>query len=95
MLDVHLGRLAGYLRMSGFDVVYSNCAGDSRFPRLSGNPDLGSLDDFVLYRACQLHEVGAIAGHSYDQVAVHLGMFLRMDQRLLVDHAELDMLSAL
>lgn len=28
LLDVHLGRLAAYLRMAGFDAVYSNCAGD-------------------------------------------------------------------
>lgn len=28
ILDVHLGRLAAYLRMAGFDAVYSNSAGD-------------------------------------------------------------------
>jgi uncharacterized protein with PIN domain len=28
VLDVHLGRLAAYLRMAGFDAVYSNSAGD-------------------------------------------------------------------
>ena len=35
VLDVHLGRLAGYLRMLGFDAVYSNCASDLELVRIS------------------------------------------------------------
>lgn len=35
VLDVHLGRLAGYLRMLGFDAVYSNRASDPELVRIS------------------------------------------------------------
>ena len=34
-LDVHLGRLAAYLRMLGFDSEYRNCAGDAELVRIS------------------------------------------------------------
>lgn len=35
VLDVHLGRLAGYLRMLGFDTLYDNCIGDAELVRIS------------------------------------------------------------
>ena len=35
VLDVHLGRLAAYLRMLGFDAVYANRCGDSDLVRIS------------------------------------------------------------
>jgi uncharacterized protein with PIN domain len=35
VLDVHLGKLAGYLRMLGFDTVYSNQASDSELVKIS------------------------------------------------------------
>jgi uncharacterized protein len=35
VLDVHLGRLAAYLRMLGFDVVYANSASDLELVRIS------------------------------------------------------------
>jgi hypothetical protein len=35
VLDVHLGRLAGYLRMLGFDTVYSNRVSDLELVRIS------------------------------------------------------------
>lgn len=35
VLDVHLGRLAAYLRMLGFDVVYGSCSGDRELVRTS------------------------------------------------------------
>jgi hypothetical protein len=35
VLDVHLGRLAGYLRMLGFDTVYANQAGDLELVQIS------------------------------------------------------------
>ena len=35
VLDVHLGRLAGYLRMLGFDAAYSNAASDPELVRIS------------------------------------------------------------
>jgi len=34
-LDVHLGRLAAYLRMLGFDTEYRNCASDAELVRIS------------------------------------------------------------
>jgi uncharacterized protein with PIN domain len=34
VLDVHLGRLAAYLRMLGFDTEYRNCASDRELVRL-------------------------------------------------------------
>ncbi len=36
ILDVHLGRLAGYLRMLGFDAVYRNRADDAELARDAG-----------------------------------------------------------
>jgi len=35
VLDVHLGRLAAYLRMLGFDTVYQNCFSDDELVRIS------------------------------------------------------------
>jgi uncharacterized protein with PIN domain len=35
ILDVHLGKLAGYLRMLGFDAVYNNSASDLDLVRMS------------------------------------------------------------
>jgi uncharacterized protein len=35
VLDVHLGRLAAYLRMLGFDAAYTNDAGDHELVRIS------------------------------------------------------------
>ena len=35
VLDAHLGRLAGYLRMLGFDALYQNHAGDAELARVS------------------------------------------------------------
>jgi len=37
VLDVHLGRLAAYLRMLGFDTVYRNCASDPELVALSSS----------------------------------------------------------
>lgn len=36
VLDVHLGRLAAYLRMLGFDAAYDNCTSDAELVRVSG-----------------------------------------------------------
>jgi uncharacterized protein len=35
VLDTHLGRLAAYLRMMGFDTLYRNCAEDEDLARIS------------------------------------------------------------
>jgi uncharacterized protein with PIN domain len=39
VLDVHLGRLAAYLRMLGFDSDYRNCAGDAELVRISADEE--------------------------------------------------------
>jgi len=39
VLDVHLGRLAAYLRMLGFDAEYRNCASDAELVRISSEKD--------------------------------------------------------
>ncbi len=39
VLDVHLGRLAAYLRMLGFDTAYRNCAGDAELVRISAEEE--------------------------------------------------------
>jgi uncharacterized protein with PIN domain len=39
VLDVHLGRLAAYLRLFGFDTVYRNSATDAELARLSSAED--------------------------------------------------------
>jgi uncharacterized protein with PIN domain len=35
VLDTHLGRLAAYLRMTGFDTLYRNCYDDEELARIS------------------------------------------------------------
>jgi hypothetical protein len=35
VLDVHLGKLAAYMRMLGFDTLYRNCFGDAELAHLS------------------------------------------------------------
>jgi uncharacterized protein with PIN domain len=35
ILDVHLGRLAAYLRMAGFDALYQNLASDAELARIA------------------------------------------------------------
>lgn len=73
VLDVHLGRLAAYLRMLGFDAVYGNCSGNSELVRISSEQqrilltrDLGMLKHRAVthgYRVrqtdsrCQLAEI--------------------------------------
>lgn len=39
VLDVHLGKLAAYLRMIGFDTVYRNCFDDPELVRISSQDD--------------------------------------------------------
>ena len=39
VLDVHLGRLAAYLRMLGFDSAYRNSAGDAELARISAEQE--------------------------------------------------------
>src|ERR1019366_5098447 len=35
VLDTHLGKLAAYLRLTGFDTLYQNCWGDEELARIS------------------------------------------------------------
>jgi uncharacterized protein with PIN domain/sulfur carrier protein ThiS len=37
ILDTHLGRLAAYLRMTGFDTLYRNCYHDEQLARISAD----------------------------------------------------------
>jgi uncharacterized protein with PIN domain len=37
VLDVHLGKLAAYLRMLGFDALYRNCSSDHELVRISSD----------------------------------------------------------
>jgi len=57
VLDVHLGRLAAYLRMLGFDALYSNRAGDHDLVRISAgeNRILLTRDRGVLKHADVTH----------------------------------------
>jgi len=57
VLDIHLGRLAAYLRMLGFDTLYRNDAGDEELARISAaerrillTRDLGLLKRGVVTR---------------------------------------------
>ncbi|MHC1719277.1 MAG: Mut7-C RNAse domain-containing protein [Clostridiaceae bacterium] len=53
ILDVHLGKLASYLRMVGFDTLYSNDASDDKLADISAAEDriLLSFDRVLLKRS--------------------------------------------
>ncbi len=57
VLDVHLGRLAAYLRMAGFDAAYSNSAPDEELAAMSaeGHRILLTRDTGLLKRAQVTH----------------------------------------
>jgi len=57
VLDVHLGRLAAYLRMLGFDASYRNCAEDSELARISSGQHriLLTRDRGLLKRSAVTH----------------------------------------
>jgi len=66
VLDVHLGRLAGYLRMLGFDVLYNNCARDPELVRISADlhrilltRDRGLLKHSAVTHGYWLRETGS------------------------------------
>ncbi len=63
ILDVHLGRLAAYLRMAGFDAVYANDAQDEELARTSAEGhrilltrDLGLLKRAAVTRGYYVRE---------------------------------------
>jgi len=57
VLDVHLGKLGGYMRMLGFDAVYDNRAGDPELVRISAeqNRILLTRDRGVLKHSAVTH----------------------------------------
>lgn len=57
VLDVHLGRLAAYLRMLGFDAVYENCSGDLELAQVSSEQSriLLTRDRGLLKRSAVTH----------------------------------------
>ena len=57
VLDTHLGRLAGYLRMVGFDTLYSNDCGDEELARISSGEHriLLTRDRGLLKRSAVTH----------------------------------------
>ncbi len=66
-LDVHLGRLAAYLRMAGFDAVYANDAGDEQLARTSAEShrilltrDLGLLKRAAVTRGYYVRETNPL-----------------------------------
>lgn len=66
VLDVHLGRLAAYLRMLGFDTVYQNCFSDDELVEISVGErrilltrDRGLLKRAALTHGYWLRETGS------------------------------------
>lgn len=57
ILDVHLGRLAAFMRMLGFDTMYRSCASDSELARTSAEQDriLLTRDRGLLMRGIVVH----------------------------------------
>ena len=63
----------------------------------SHNPPISQfypLDDLVLIAFVKFDEVSAPSPHAHDEVAVALGMFLRVEKRLAVDGVDLHLVSA-
>jgi uncharacterized protein with PIN domain len=57
VLDVHLGKLAAYMRMLGFDTLYRNCLGDAELARISATDHrtLLTRDRGLLKRSAVTH----------------------------------------
>lgn len=71
VLDVHLGRLAGFLRMLGFDTLYTNSAEDHELVRISSEEGrmLLTRDRGVLKHAAVTHGYWVRATDSRRQAA--------------------------
>ncbi|GAC1536819.1 MAG: Mut7-C RNAse domain-containing protein [Herpetosiphon sp.] len=65
VLDVHLGRLAGYLRMLGFDTLYRNDYGDAELAAISADE----------HRVLLTRDIGLLK-----RSAVQVGTFVRAVQ---------------
>jgi uncharacterized protein len=70
VLDVHLGRLAAYLRMLGFDTMYSNSAADRELAFLARCEDaiLVTRDRYLLMRSEVLHGYWVRSSHPKNQL---------------------------
>jgi uncharacterized protein len=91
VLDVHLGRLAGYLRMLGFDTLYSNHASDAELVRISAEQgrilltrDRGVLKHSAVTRGYWLRETNS--HHQAEEVVrrFDLARYLRPLTRCMV-----------
>jgi uncharacterized protein with PIN domain len=77
VLDTHLGRLAAYLRMLGFDSVYRNDYHDEELARISSNQQrtLLTRDRGLLKRSIVIHGYLVREAHSHDQMIEVLSRF--------------------
>ena len=77
VLDVHLGRLAAYLRMIGFDTTYRNCCSDPELVRISQEESriLLSRDRGLLMHSAVSYGYLLRATDSREQLAEVAGQF--------------------
>jgi uncharacterized protein with PIN domain len=77
VLDTHLGRLAGYLRMLGFDTLYSNIYQDDELATISSteNRILLTRDIGLLKRSIVIHGYFVRSVHPQEQVTEVLQRF--------------------
>jgi len=77
VLDVHLGKLAAYLRMLGFDTAYRNCYSDPQLVRISAAEQriLLTRDRGVLKHAAVTHGYLVRETDSHRQLAEVAGRF--------------------
>lgn len=83
VLDTHLGKLAAYLRMLGFDTAYRSCANDADLARISKDENriLLTRDRGLLKRAAVTHGYWVRGTESAAQAAEIISRF---DLRRLV-----------
>ena len=91
VLDVHLGRLAGYLRMLGFDTVYSNRTSDPELVKISAQQgrvlltrDRGLLKHSTVTRGYWLRETDSRRQVEEVVSRFNLGRSLRPFMRCMV-----------
>ncbi|MGA2118236.1 MAG: Mut7-C RNAse domain-containing protein [Bryobacteraceae bacterium] len=77
VLDVHLGRLARYLRILGFDTLYGNCCADERLAEVSRQEHriLLTRDVGLLKRGSVTHGYYLRATQPREQLTEVLGRF--------------------
>jgi len=77
VLDTHLGRLAAYLRMLGFDSLYRNDYRDEELARISANQQrtLLTRDRGLLKRSIVIHGYLVRGTHPYHQMMEVLSRF--------------------